>query len=276
MSPPPDDILARKINEDVATMLTHMPTQSLGLVLAGATSAKATPLSAVFHRELTLDDLALGRETSLGSTTPHIARLRDTHHRLAKLMAEGLKGVEIHAITGYSQSRISILRNDPAFQELVEFYRQEVSRAYTDTHERLAALGEEAVAELHDRLVETPDNFKNTELLQIAAFAADRTGFGPETKSSAKSVHVHTTTRDLDEMKRELAEEHRGSVTQLHRSQLIARETAIDLPSSDGPEVGDDNAEPARGDTPSEADGRDAVSGEEGLALRDASGAGNP
>lgn len=57
---------------------------------------------------------------------PRVKYFRDTHHRLARLCAVGLRNEEICRATGYSVQRLSTLRQDPAFQELVASYREKV------------------------------------------------------------------------------------------------------------------------------------------------------
>ena len=108
--------------------------------------------------------------------TPTIKKLRDTHHTLARLMAEGKKGVEICALTGYSQSRLSILKNDPAFAELVEFYRANTLAQYEGLHQRLADFGGEILTVLSDRLDETPERFTVKELQGLLETTLDRSG----------------------------------------------------------------------------------------------------
>ena len=80
-----------------------------------------------------------------GVGTPHIKKLRETHHRLARLLATGTKEGHVAAVSGYSLSRLSILKNDPAFQELVQFYREEVHDVHLDAEKQLADLRSDAV-----------------------------------------------------------------------------------------------------------------------------------
>ena len=99
--------------------------------------------------------------------TPVVARLRHSHHALARMLAQGVRPSEAAAATGYAVSRISTLQQDPAFVELVEFYKHQVEGKFLDMSERLAALGMDAVQELQTRLDETPDKFTVGQLLDI-------------------------------------------------------------------------------------------------------------
>lgn len=127
-------------------------------------------------------------------TTPPIAKLRDKHHRLARLLASGMTQREAGFIAGYVDSRVSILLNDPTFKQLVEFYRKETQGIYRDMHEQMASLGVDAVAELQDRLETNPDSFETRDLLDVAKVMADRTGFGPTAKSV--NLNINATLAD--------------------------------------------------------------------------------
>lgn len=131
-------------------------------------------------RDLLPKDLAEAKGKSVGSKTPSISRIRDSHHNLARLLAEGLKDVDIARITGYSPSRISILKADPAFSELVSHYQRDKSEGFATVHERYVALSKDAAEELQARLDEKPESFDNEELMELTKLAADRTGFGPK------------------------------------------------------------------------------------------------
>jgi len=80
--------------------------------------------------ELTLTDaeidcwMGTDRKPRLVPQAP-LARIRDTHHWLARAIASGRRHCEVAAECGYSQSRISILMADPTFRELVAHYREQ-------------------------------------------------------------------------------------------------------------------------------------------------------
>lgn len=164
---------------------------SLDLDIAPRTRGNVTrPVAAEFLRELTPADIEQLSEHR-GSTPPAITRLRDSHHSLAMALADGLSEGLAAEVAGYSVSRVSILKADPTFVELIEHYRNEKTRPeMTDLAKRMLVLGRDSVDELQRRLEETPDSFENGDLLQIVAKTADRTGFGPQAKSLNVNVHV--------------------------------------------------------------------------------------
>lgn len=122
----------------------------------------------------------------LGSENAPVQKMRDTHHALARLLAEGRPAVEAASILGLSQSWISILRNDPAFKELLAYYQGQREAIYLDVHARMARLGLDAVSEIHERLLTDPNNFELKELLAIVELTADRSFAPPKGKAASQ------------------------------------------------------------------------------------------
>lgn len=161
------------------------------------TGRTAKPLSAVLVRELDEADLAL-LDTERGIKAPPLKRLSERHHALARCLASGTMSVGEAAINcGYTLSRVSILQADPAFQELVHFYRQDVNSKYLDMHGILAGLSIDAAMELRERLEADAEADEKkltvTALIELTKLGADRTGFGPQ--SSQLNVNVDLAGR---------------------------------------------------------------------------------
>lgn len=158
----------------------------------------ASPVSAEIVRELTEVDLAL-LDLDRGVKAPTLKRLRDSHHSIARLMAQGLRNTDIAAVTGYSMSRLSILKADPAFQELMAHYAEGVAdtkaEAFAGAQEKLAAVNHDAIEELHERLLDTPETVSTDQLMDIVKLASDRTGHGPQSKSTAINVNIDLAAR---------------------------------------------------------------------------------
>ena len=146
------------------------------IVVGSARGRKGTPLKAQVVRELNESDLAIAANPPNYEVAANpIVKLRHTHHLLARLLAEGRPPGECGLITGYSSSRISILQNDPAFKELVEYYKGQAQEAFLNVHERIAALGLASLDELQERLENEPDKFSEPLLLKMATDLLDRT-----------------------------------------------------------------------------------------------------
>jgi len=193
-----------------------------------ARGRRAKPISAAIRRELNEGDIKALWDLPAGgldSSVPPLVRLRHQHHFLARLIAEGKPNVESSLITGMSPSRISILKNDPAFSELIEYYKQQAGEAYVDVHERLAVLGLSSIEELMDRLQDSPEGFSARELMELAALGLDRSGHGPTTKVQA-SVSV-LTPEVLAALKKEIEVRSNGTVRSLTQA-----------PNNQGPVLG--------------------------------------
>jgi hypothetical protein len=103
-----------------------------------------------------------------------IARLRHSHHLLARALAEGRSDVQAAAISGYAPSTVSALKRDPAFQELLAHYRSQVDDIFAAVQDRLGALGLSFLDELQHRLETNPESFKVGQLLAMATALLDR------------------------------------------------------------------------------------------------------
>lgn len=163
----------------------------LGLLPRAGRQAK--PLFAEFVRELAPADLTMPAVRV--QTAPPLKKIRDTHHALARVLVTAGSESEASAITGYSLSRISILKADPQFQELLEFYREGSERVVTDMRERMAGMAGAALQELSDRLDETPEEFTPNLLKEIVKDLADRTGHAPQ-RGPAPTVQVNVNLTD--------------------------------------------------------------------------------
>lgn len=160
------------------------------------TGRAARVVSAVQVRELDSADIALLAEEK-GSKAAPLKRLSERHHSLARCLASGMAEGDAAINCGYVPSRVSILKADPAFQELLAFYRHDVNSKYLDMHGVLAGMSLDAAMELRDRLesdIEAEEKKISVgQLLELVKVGADRTGFGPQ--SSQVNVNVDLAGR---------------------------------------------------------------------------------
>jgi hypothetical protein len=145
----------------------------------------AKPIEASLVRELDHADMVL-LATEKGSKPSAVKRLTDRHHALARNIASGMSVTEAALFQGYTISRVSILQSDPAFKELLAFYREEAQRPYRDLHVRLSGLATDATVLLQEKLeadleLEVEDRKVPVgQLMELTKMGADRTGFGPQ------------------------------------------------------------------------------------------------
>lgn len=156
----------------------------------GRLPAKAPDILAI--RELTREDLACLRQQRTASA---VSKLRDPHHRLARLIASGLKVNEAAARAGFSAARAYVLHVDPTFQNLVAEYRKDVQTAFVagqDDYYTAATSNmlkaERQLAERLDKADEEGELLPVRDLIAISRDAADRFGYGK--KSTNVNVNV--------------------------------------------------------------------------------------
>src|SRR5262245_45938150 len=141
-------------------------------------------------RELTREEVSGMKR---GRVDP-IKRFRDSHHRMARLFASGLRVSEVASLTGYSISRVSLFHTNPAFQELVAEKRKIEEEEFRDSITQYNALilsnGLKAERKLADKLDDDDENEELSvrELISIARDAADRVGL------SKRSINFNVNT----------------------------------------------------------------------------------
>lgn len=147
-------------------------------------------ITAEFVRDLTVADL---HQPAVRVQKPvPLAKIRDSHHALARCLAACGSEQEASLITGYSLARISILKADPQFADLLEFYRSEAGDVVASLRERMTMLGLDIIQELQGRFEENPDSFSIGQLRELLKDLADRTGHAPQKSAPAGGqVGVH-------------------------------------------------------------------------------------
>lgn len=176
----------------------------LGIELFRTTGRPARPLNPEVVRELVAEDLP-ALQLSRGSKTSALKRLSDRHHALARNLASGMGVGEAAIVCGLSLSRVSILQSDPAFIELLDFYRTGVTEVYRDVHEKLAGVASAALDELQDRLEDEPEKLSVGHLIEVTKLGADRTGHGPQSSQTSLNINVGMGDR-LEAARKRIAE----------------------------------------------------------------------
>ena len=121
-----------------------------------------------------------------------LTRLRDSHHQVARLIASGLRTQDVSRMTGYAISRLSWLQSqDPAFKELVEFYRQERHDVEMAVEARLLTVSLDAVQHFHEAMLDNPESVTPALALEASKVFLDRAGYAPITKSINKNLNLN-------------------------------------------------------------------------------------
>lgn len=165
-------------------------------------STKTEPWQINYVRDIGPEDAALMQTAALAPTNQRapLARLREPHHHLAKLLAEGTERVAASRITGYCTSRIKTLENDPAFNELIAHYRETKAAAAPDIDQAITNSALIAGQLLQERMEDEPDSFSNKELLAIRDASLDRIGKGPTSKRTLEVVNVQGVLAEMRDM----------------------------------------------------------------------------
>lgn len=178
------------------------------------------PLSLVYLRDLTEADLlAAERITPQKQQPTSVGKIRTSHHSVARMVAIGKPVVEIAATVGRDPSGIYKLLHDPAFQELVSYYRSMTDEVQIDTARRIAGMTNDAMEVIHERILENPERVKTEELIKVVTMGLDRTGFGPKTTSNINLRAMVVTDAQLDRIKQEALSRRAGQVNSLPTDQ---------------------------------------------------------
>lgn len=135
-------------------------------------------------RRLEPEDLAMLELTPIKPT--QLKKIRDSHHALARALSSGMPNVEAAKITGFDAGYISILKADPAFEELLAYYAEHNEVEQANLRDRMTLIALDVSQEIRDRLHNQPESFSHSEMRQLLTNLADRVGFGP-------SATVHQT-----------------------------------------------------------------------------------
>lgn len=129
--------------------------------------------------------------------SPTIATLRDSHHRVARLFAMGLRTIQVHQKSGYSFGRLRALQDDPSFQNLIAGYRAMVDESWkAEIDDYYAAASKtklvvmEMIADSVEEAQETGEKIPLKTLIALNADLADRTGHGKKTTNVNVNVDL--------------------------------------------------------------------------------------
>lgn len=141
----------------------------------------------------------------LGVANPTVKALRHTHHRLAQLLAGGMDETVAAKLCNYTANRVSILKSDPAFAELLAHYAATKDDAFVEFVDAAAALSVDMLGRLQQILDEEPEKLTPTHVMDALKLLADRTGHAPVTKT--QNVNVNLNLGDKLRLARERANE---------------------------------------------------------------------
>jgi hypothetical protein len=164
-------------------------------------------------------DLALLQTEARPTAASPGVKLKDRHHSVARLLAAGHKPWEVCAMTGYSASHLSLLQGDPAFEELLTFYRNHTDAAGADIPGRVRDVAAMAVTQMAERL-ESGELVDFGDLSKATRDLLDRAGYSPKT---TKEVNITVGLAERVELARQRAIEARREVVKTIDLEVTSR-----------------------------------------------------
>jgi len=142
--------------------------EELVLGTAAGGRRRSAPLEVARVRALEASDLELLQNPPNAALPIRpLQTIRHSHHQLARLIAAGKADQEISLITGYSPSYISSLKGGQDFKDLISYYSAQKELIFVETMERLKIVGLNTLDELQKRFDESPEQFTNTQLMEL-------------------------------------------------------------------------------------------------------------
>jgi hypothetical protein len=140
------------------------------------------------------------------SAPPATIRLRQVHHAVARYLVAGMRPVEVSELIGVSQTTISILQQSPAFQELLEHYREKADSVAFDFQEKIRLLGADTISRLHEMVVEN-EGLEPEFLRKLTVDLADRLGYAPVKRVEKRIFTTTISVEDLQAIKAKYRQE---------------------------------------------------------------------
>lgn len=110
------------------------------------------------------------------ATWPEIKQISARHHRIAQLLATGLKQTEVARAVGCTDGTVSRLVASPAFKALIQKYIDDAFDNEKTLMERMRVVSEDGLDLIHERIVTKDIDTK--DLINATSDLFDRTGFG--------------------------------------------------------------------------------------------------
>lgn len=121
--------------------------------------------------------------------------VRFTHHRLAQLLAGGMEQTRAARLANYSLGRVDQLLNDPAFIELIAFYKAQVDEEFVDFVQAASALSMDVLGRVQEMLDTTPEKFTPSIAIEALRIIAPLGGHAPVSKSINLNVNADLADR---------------------------------------------------------------------------------
>lgn len=143
----------------------------------------AKPIEYEVVRDLARDDLERLYKPRTVSNRPK--KLRHSHHQVAMLLAAGFSYDNVRVMTGYSFTRISTLKADPAFEALIQTYAGRVDKEiaakaqdFILTKMDIMVTSDRMIKDRLEELDEADELLPLRDAIKLSTEMADRVGYG--------------------------------------------------------------------------------------------------
>ena len=151
--------------------------------------------------------------------TVTLTKVRSVHHQMAMYIVQGYSNVEISAMLGVTAQRIALLKSDPAFQEVLEYYQEQNRDAGASIIERLQTISLLGLEEIQDRLLDEPELLSVPQITRLVEMALDRSGHAPGGRNQKE--HTPLESGQLAEIKKLVEDNSKTEV--VSRSEYLAK-----------------------------------------------------
>lgn len=142
------------------------------------------------HLDMMEHSIATGEVRNFVPQMTDIKTLRYNHHRLAQCLSMGMDDNKAAAFCGLTPSHVYLLKQTPAFSELLAYYGDQVKDEFADFVSVAQGLSLDFLDRLREMLDKDPGQFTPTHVMDAIKLLADRTGHAPLTKSMNVNVNV--------------------------------------------------------------------------------------
>lgn len=137
----------------------------------------------------------------MGVTTAPIQTLKRSHHRLAMLLATGMRPEQAAMACGYHPSTVSVFQTDPMFRELLNLYADGVTAEFQDTVTAMADLADDVVMLIRNKLETHGEHMSLKDLNEVLKTLTDRSGNGPSASLTTRNLSVSLNGSDIERIK---------------------------------------------------------------------------
>ncbi len=149
------------------------------------------------HLEALNAQMASGE--SLDAGVSNLKAIRNTHHRLAACLASGkMNDITAAKVCNYHPQRVSQLKRDPAFMNLIAHYETTRDNEFTEFASAASELATDMLGALQQMLDENPEKFGPGHLMDAIRLLGPGAGLvAPVTKTQNLNVNVDMGDRML-------------------------------------------------------------------------------